>query len=192
MCIRDRYTAYLQDGGERVYVDTISATAVKKDIHEISCSLMIHYKRTDMSGEDKPSSGKFYYKLRPTLDSGPNNFIAIAKFSPALIVHVRWGKEQQEIQREIESTSTDYPDDCQFTLQGQHVGGQKCRMITTEEGTVLASNEIGTAILKSRFLGSGKTWLAYWKRRGGEAEGLGIVKYDDGDECIKNEIFSFC
>lgn len=186
------YITYLQGGGEGVQVDTISATAVNNETHEISCSSTIHYNHTDVTGQEKKMRENFNYKLRPALDGDPGGVIAMAKSSSALILHVVWGKEQQEINREIGSSSTDYPDYCQFTINGQQVGGKKCRMFTTKRETVLAANEVGTAVLKPNLLSNGKTWLAFWKPRVGEDEDLGIVTYDADDECIKNEIFAFC
>lgn len=84
------YTSYLENGGQRLGVDTISATAVDKDIHEITCSSVIHYRMTS----DKEFSLPFRFKLRPMLGDGPRNFVAEAfggrEAWAAVMWHMAW------------------------------------------------------------------------------------------------------
>ena len=67
-----QYADYVKRGGEPLTVDTISATEIKKDIHEITCSAIAHYR---MGGVSQLQSQPFEYKLRPTIDSS-SSFVA--------------------------------------------------------------------------------------------------------------------
>ena len=90
------YTSYIQNGGKRLGVDTISATAVDKDIHEITCSSMIHYRMTN----DKEFSLPFRFKLRPMLGNGSPNFVAEAfggrEAWAAVMWHMAWWNTGQK------------------------------------------------------------------------------------------------
>lgn len=59
------YQSFRQQGMPAVRVDTISATDINKDIHEITCQATGHYK---IKGLDEDISAFIVYKLRPSLD----------------------------------------------------------------------------------------------------------------------------
>lgn len=80
------YASYLESGGQRLAVDTISATAVDKDIHEVMCSSVIHYRMSD----DTEFSRRFDFKLRPMLGSSSPNFVAEAFGGRSTWAAVMW------------------------------------------------------------------------------------------------------
>lgn len=187
------YKTYLDSGGQPVRVDTISATAIDPHIHEVTCSSKLHGMRMKFDGEDEETSSGFRFKLRPALDNGSKGIIAIARSNNLLLVHARWGKEQLRVQQELQSTSSDFPDDCSFVIRGQQMGGPKCRTVETEEGTQLVSNDAGTVILRPNLL-SDDNWTVSWEPRDKSIE----RSTTSTDECIKSEItttngkFAFC
>lgn len=91
------YLPYVQDGGEKVRVDTISATAIKRDIHEITCSSMIHYKSR---WHDTERQIGFVFKLRPALGKGSGGIIAEVPFiglsNGAVESHMAWWRNEQK------------------------------------------------------------------------------------------------
>lgn len=90
------YLPYLQNGGEKVRVDTISATEIKKDIHEITCSSVIHYRLTNEKGLSNP----FKFKLRPMVGGEGASFVAevpsVRMVSTAIWLHMSWWENEQK------------------------------------------------------------------------------------------------
>jgi hypothetical protein len=60
------YKAYLQEGGKPAKVDTTSVIAINKDIHEITCSAVLHVP----SVINPDGKANLVFKLRPALDEG--------------------------------------------------------------------------------------------------------------------------
>lgn len=85
------YVDYLQNGGEKIRADAISATNIRTDIHEITCSAVIHNK---IPGRDGEQSNPFVFKLRPTLGKDAGSFVAevpdIRRAANAVTVQMAW------------------------------------------------------------------------------------------------------
>lgn len=93
------YSSYLQNGGDKIRVDAISATEIKKDIHEITCSSTIHYKPTD----NQELSQSFRYKLRPNLGEG-RGFVAEVPYRSAWLaigMHMDRGKALERLKEAL-------------------------------------------------------------------------------------------
>lgn len=86
-----QYVEYVQNGGEKIRADAISATNIRTDIHEITCSAVIH-NRTP--GRDNEQSRPFEFKLRPTLGKETGSFVAevqdIREASVAVVNQIAW------------------------------------------------------------------------------------------------------
>lgn len=200
------YTSYLENGGQRLGVDTISATAIDKDIHEITCSSMIHYRMTS----DKEFSVPFRFKLRPMLGEGPRNFVAEAfggrEAWAAVMWHMAWWKNQSG--RQVSKTnaattatlaspsadaasadSEEYPDDCLIVIRGEQKGGRKCLADSNGRNTFYLNNESGQVQYNPE-LPDKKIWQASWIPKEGEYEDLGSLR--PVGKCLKNEVATIC
>ena len=86
-----QYVDYLQNGGAKIRTDTISATNIQTDIHEITCSAVIHNRIAD---RDDEQSRPFAFKLRPTLGKEAGGFVAeipdIRGASIAVVNQIAW------------------------------------------------------------------------------------------------------
>lgn len=85
------YHAFIAEGGDSIRVDTISAAEIKKDIHEITCKAVAHY-RTLFTG-DRVLNQPFEYKLRPSLDD-TSTFIVevpdVREIAGGISLHIAW------------------------------------------------------------------------------------------------------
>lgn len=88
------YGQALSNGMTEIRVDTVSATGINKDIHEISCSATGYAKFPFVDGE---GSFPIIYKLRPSLDQG-GGFVAEIAANPLVrqmvANHILWWKRQ--------------------------------------------------------------------------------------------------
>lgn len=209
------YTSYIENGGQRLRVDTVSATAVDKDIHEITCSSMIHYRMTN----DDEFSLPFRFKLRPMLGNGPRNFVAEAfggrEAWAAVMWHMAWWKNQPSGQasettaaaeigngtsRQESSSSTEemqisrtndggYRDDCLIVIRGKQQGGRKCQADSNGRSTFYLTNEAGVLEYYPDE-SSKKIWSASWKPEGGNFEDIGSLEAEG--KCLRNVIATIC
>lgn len=200
------YASYVKNGGQRLRMDTISATAVDNDIHEITCSSMIHYQMTN----DKEFSVPFRFKLRPMLGDGPRNFVAEAfggrQAWAAVMWHMAWWKNQSARQVSETTAATtaapdspsadtasadgeEYPDDCLIVIRGKQKGGRKCLADSNGRNTFYLNNESGQVQYNPE-LPDKKVWQASWIPKEGEYEDLGSLR--PVGKCLKSEIATIC
>lgn len=93
------YSSYLQNGGDELRVDATSATEIKKDIHEITCSSTIHYKPLD----NQELSQTFRFKLRPNLGESGGFVAEVLTRSAwrAIGMHMDRGKSLRELKETL-------------------------------------------------------------------------------------------
>lgn len=91
----DQYQQALAEGVPEIRVDTVKATSIDKNIHEVSCSANAYY-NSPYTGDERQL--QLIYKVSPSLDD-ENSFIA-SIFNPAPVrvmvsMHIaHWRKQQ--------------------------------------------------------------------------------------------------
>lgn len=88
------YRPFLEAGGPRILVDMISTRKIDSNIHEITCSAVLHYQVGELD-----RTAPMEYTLRPALDNG-GGFVTEMKDVPGvrlgIVLHINaWNEAQQ-------------------------------------------------------------------------------------------------
>lgn len=200
MLADSNYKKFLEDGGDRLTVDTITVTDIDEKINRIACSSTVRQHNNNIT-----KSIPLAYRLSPMLDS---NDVAVEinrnkHLSELVSDHIRqWyerSRNQQGAEESVEgsanqlSSNDDGTKPCLLFINGKKMGGDRCKGGQDVNGEYYLTNERGT-VRYAPFTENKKYWDGLWfdnQSENQDGESIGLYLKPVGD-CLKGARTTIC